>query len=47
MVICSFSNTKSPVVQLSPVHPVLHVHNPSVCRHVLQLEEQTREQLLP
>lgn len=42
-----FSIRKSPVVQLSPVHPVLQVHNPSVYRHVLQLEEQKKEQLLP
>lgn len=37
------------VVQLSPVHPGAHLHNPSVCRHVsgLQLGEHSREQFMP
>lgn len=36
-----------PVVQLNPIHPASHEHIPSVCRHVLQLGEQTDEQCLP
>lgn len=32
-----------PVVQLSPVHPEAHIHDPSVCLHVpgLQLGEHS------
>lgn len=38
-----------PVVQLSPVHPEAHIHDPSVCLHVpgLQLGEHSREQFVP
>lgn len=35
------------VVQLNPIHPASHEHIPSVCRHVLQLGEQTYEQCFP
>lgn len=36
-----------PSEQLEPIHPAIHVQNPSVFLHVLQLGEQTREQFLP
>lgn len=40
---------ESPVVQLSAVKSVAHLHHPSVCRHVslLQFVEHFLEQFLP
>lgn len=40
---------KLPVVQLSAIKPMAHVHHPSVCRHVsgLQFGEHTWEQFVP
>lgn len=40
---------KVPVVQLRPVNPAAHVHNPSVGRHLalIQLGEHTCEQFVP
>ena len=36
-----------PILQFGPLQPAIQLHVPSVCLHVLQLEEQTLKQSLP
>lgn len=36
-----------PILQLDPIQPARQLHVPSVCLHVLQLDEQTCVQFPP